>query len=108
MKMMEINCKIRTDLGNAWYNPRLKRYVIKYRGVIMPLHKAVYLKANGKIPKGYEIHHVDGNKFNNHVSNLVALPREEHKKMHSGCGHQYDLNITHLNPRKIPKEKLLR
>jgi hypothetical protein len=30
----------------------------------------------------YDVHHIDGNKFNNDSSNLQILTREEHEKIH--------------------------
>ena len=35
-----------------------------------------------KIPKGYEIHHIDLNHENNDINNLVSLPRKLHRKLH--------------------------
>lgn len=46
------------------------------------LHRSVWEYYNGKIPKGYEIHHKDRNKDNNDISNLIMLTVEEHKKEH--------------------------
>ena len=40
-------------------------------------------KLNIKIPKGYEIHHIDENRKNNQINNLVMLPKELHKKYHN-------------------------
>lgn len=42
---------------------------------------------NGPIPKDengrtYEIHHIDGNRNNNNISNLLCLSIEEHYKIH--------------------------
>lgn len=34
------------------------------------LHRLVYEDAHGKIPDGYHVHHKDGNKINNVLSNL--------------------------------------
>ena len=31
---------------------------------------------------GYDIHHLDENKFNNSLSNLVYLTSEEHRRLH--------------------------
>ena len=36
----------------------------------------------GKIPDGSEIHHIDGNKHNNHINNLKLLTEDEHKRLH--------------------------
>jgi hypothetical protein len=35
-----------------------------------------------KIPKGHHIHHIDGNPYNNDISNLQCLSAEEHSKIH--------------------------
>lgn len=48
-------------------------------------YKEIYLKNREKYPlpfSKYQIHHIDGNKFNNSIKNLLILTREEHKKIH--------------------------
>lgn len=58
-----------------------------------------YIKVCGKnIPEGYEVHHIDANRDNNHCDNLIALPRFFHKTLHSQVG---------LLP-KEPLEKLVK
>lgn len=47
------------------------------------LHIYVWEKFNGPIPEGYEIHHIDRNKDNNEIDNLVMLSKEEHKLLHA-------------------------
>lgn len=47
------------------------------------LHRYIWEYYNGKIPKGYHIHHKDHNKNNNEISNLELLTKEEHSKRHS-------------------------
>lgn len=47
------------------------------------MHRYVWECINGPIPEGYEIHHIDHNKANNDISNLMLLTREEHKALHS-------------------------
>lgn len=44
----------------------IKKYVLEY----------------GDIPEGYNIHHIDINRKNNELKNLVAIPIELHKKYH--------------------------
>lgn len=46
------------------------------------LHRYIYEFYNGKLPDGYDVHHRDFDKNNNDLSNLVALPRSEHMKIH--------------------------
>lgn len=47
------------------------------------VHRIIYEMYKGKIPKGYIIHHIDGNKLNNNPNNLIAIPREEHPQVHN-------------------------
>lgn len=38
---------------------------------------------NIKIPEGYEVHHIDFDRDNNRIMNLVLLPKELHNKYHT-------------------------
>ena len=46
------------------------------------LHRCVWEFYNGAIPSGYEVHHIDGDKSNNDISNLQLLSNAEHMKLH--------------------------
>ena len=46
------------------------------------LHIYVWEKYNGPVTDRYDIHHIDNDPSNNDISNLVALPRSEHHKLH--------------------------
>lgn len=52
----------------------------KYRGKY--LHRLIYEKNYGKIPKGYIIHHKDGNKLNNCIMNLELIKFTSHNSLH--------------------------
>lgn len=54
----------------------------KHNGKNKLVHRRVYEKKYGKIPKGYEIHHVNHNKLDNRVENLEALPKNVHREYH--------------------------
>lgn len=47
------------------------------------LHRYVYERVNGKIPAGYQIHHIDHDKGNNEPENLELLTVTQHRKKHS-------------------------
>lgn len=65
------------------------------------LHVAIWEYHNNKsVPKGYVIHHIDGNKFNNDISNLQCLTREEHYNLHRSNmlkANKSKEHIEHLN-----------
>lgn len=48
-------------------------------------HRMVWERNYGKIPPAMQIHHIDGNKTNNIISNLQLVTPLEHKRLHSGC-----------------------
>lgn len=51
-------------------------------GKVILMHRYVWEYYNCPIPKGYHIHHKDGNKANNDISNLELLKGTEHWKLH--------------------------
>ena len=46
------------------------------------LHVYVWEKYNGKVPKGYAVHHIDEDKRNNEPSNLTIITKKEHAVLH--------------------------
>ena len=58
-----------------------RRYFSKSGGRGL-LHRHVWEFHNGSIPKGYQIHHKDGNTLNNDISNLVCLSTKDHRQEH--------------------------
>lgn len=47
-------------------------------------YRKFYEKQTGKkVPKDFDIHHIDLNRENNDIENLVAIPKELHKKYHA-------------------------
>lgn len=49
-----------------------------------------------EIPIDYDIHHIDYNHKNNDINNLVALPKELHKKLHDTL-YEYQVIKLHSN-----------
>ena len=62
----------------------VKRYKhVTIDGKTRPEHCVVWEAANGPIPEGYVVHHIDGNGRNNDLSNLTIMTRGDHVRMHA-------------------------
>ena len=72
---------------NKEHKPTSKGY-IRYRkkdGKLRMEHCLVWEEHYGEIPEGMQIHHIDGDKTNNDISNLQLVTPLEHKRIHEGC-----------------------
>ena len=45
-------------------------------------HRVIWERHHGPIPPGWVIHHLDEDKGNNAIENLVAMPKAEHQRLH--------------------------
>jgi hypothetical protein len=46
------------------------------------LHRLIWEQYNCKIPEGYDIHHINGNKLDNRIENLQMIRHNEHTRLH--------------------------
>ena len=53
-----------------------------YRHSKLKLHRYVYEKEHGAIPKGFVIHHKDGDTSNNNIANLICITPQAHSNHH--------------------------
>lgn len=53
------------------------------------MHRYVWENENGFIPEGYDIHHLDEDRSNNSIFNLMCLSKAEHTKRFSPHNNQY-------------------
>jgi hypothetical protein len=69
-------------------------------------YRKLYESHFGEIPKGYHIHHIDGNPYNNDISNLKAVSAEEHAIIHNQDFVKYAMVGGKLGGEKAKKENL--
>lgn len=91
--------RFRKDKKTGYY---LSTYI---NGKRYRLHRYLYEKYKGNIPKGYEVHHKDHNKDNNNLNNLVLLSTKEHKLLHGRelTKEQRKFYKNNLNEKARPK-----
>jgi hypothetical protein len=53
------------------------------------MHRYVYEKEKGKIPAGWDIHHINNVKHDNRIENLECLPKAEHTRKYSPHNNQH-------------------
>lgn len=60
------------------------RYYARHKGLDTPVraHRELWMEAFGPIPNGYHIHHLDENRKNNALSNLLVVKASEHLRGH--------------------------
>lgn len=77
------------EFNGCKYTIRNIGYYGKTEGDRTLLHRDMWEFSNGKIPEGFDIHHKDGNKLNNELSNFECISKSDHKKKHQHGQNQY-------------------
>jgi hypothetical protein len=71
-------------------------------------YRKLWENVYGKIPKDYlgrtfDIHHIDGNRKNNSIENLICLSLEDHYKIHLNQFEKTDVRLRKKLNRVINK-----
>jgi hypothetical protein len=93
---------IQTKYGTATLNKH-GYYWVNQNGKRRPLHRLIFedfynIDLNKEFPDGVHIHHIDGDRSNNEIWNLIPLTINEHSKLH-----YKDWNISEDSRKKQAK-----
>jgi hypothetical protein len=72
---VRFRCRTRDGKKRAWVK-------VAEPNIWKPRAVVVWQQMNGDLLPGYVIHHIDGDSLNDDISNLVALTRKDHLKVH--------------------------
>ena len=72
--------------GEKYYRNKQGYYETSRSRGRLALHRSIWQSANGPIPNGKEIHHIDFDPSNNVIGNLECLTRKEHSSRHEASG----------------------
>lgn len=73
--------------GKKWRADKKTGYYVCTTGERKRLHVEVWEQAHKvQVPKGCVIHHLDWNKNNNKIENLICVTVEEHERIHNIIG----------------------
>lgn len=82
-----------------------RKYFSNSNVIPKSMHQYVWSYYNWPIPKGYEVHHKDLNRYNNDISNLELLEKHEHREVHARLltEEQREWRRNNLNEKARPK-----
>ena len=90
--------------GKKFYQDKKTGYWISTTSPRIRAHVWVYENHHRNISKGFHIHHIDGNKSNNEISNLQALSVKDHFSKHDS-EERRKKNLKHIEEiRPLTKE----
>ncbi|MBI2136069.1 HNH endonuclease [Candidatus Woesearchaeota archaeon] len=81
-------CRKKTYIDNKGY--------VRFKDSNILVHRYNAEKDIRKINPGEEVHHVDGDKLNNHSDNLIILSKSDHEKIENERRILKNLNIGYL------------
>ena len=97
-------------MGKKYAQDKRTGYYTCTSGNRKRLHVAIWEHEHGVcVPPGCVIHHLDWNKSNNNIENLICVSIEEHEQIHNiiggdkGKAYGYEL-IESRDDRGLPKE----
>ena len=94
----------RGELSATWKGGRVLRksdgyWEVRIGGVRLLEHRVVWEQANGPIPKGYVVHHLNGVKDDNRLENLACTSRASHGPRLHADPTLYEARIRDLEAR---------
>lgn len=81
--------------GRRYHRTKSGYYVATVR-----LHREVWQSVHGPIPKGYHVHHINGDKGDNRIENLELLSNSDHSAHHYDQHLRPHLDRAHANSKR--------
>ena len=85
---------------------RINLYDVRRKRITKGIHVLVAAAFLGEVPRGWQVHHIDGNKQNNAASNLEIIHPKEHRIETVRANPQVDDGMRNYNRFVRPKTVL--
>ena len=96
VETFEFNGKVYSRYPNSGRRSDRVYFKRSITGGTVWLHREIWQSAHGEIPKGFHIHHKDGNPSNNSLDNLECISAEKHIS-----GHSIEFHANADNKRRV-------
>ena len=84
----------------------MSRYTMSsINGKNIRLHQKVWILAHGEIPEGFVVHHINFNKKDNRLENLVLMKDADHRALHSCKRNGVEFVAGHLHAKSPLQER---
>lgn len=74
----------------GWARYARRDAIVEGRRTSIAIHIQVWEAANGSVPEGFTLHHLNGDARDNRVENLGQVTPEEHRRIHCGWTRRED------------------
>ena len=83
---IELHCQY---FDGIKFTIRQDGYYARTDGKREKMHRYIWERMFGRIPKGCDVHHINGDKTDNRIKNLECISKSDHARLYNSGSNQY-------------------